>query len=314
MSTTAYPNPSDSSAPAPGAAAIAPNPAEPPEPVIPWASIAWFAVLFCLLFGAVWWTLIDDWYNDDSMSHGFFVVPIAAYVAWEDRRKIFGQPINPSWWGMLPVVLGFVLMIVGILGADFFIPRVGLMTTLIGIIWTMGGTRTLRRVWFPLFILLFMIRVPLFIYSQMTFPLQILASSLAEKSLSLFSVPVYRDGNILELPSGPLNVVEACSGIRSLMTLSLLALVYGYFLDQKKWMKWVLLLLGIPIAIVANASRITITGLLSEYRKEWAEGFYHTLEGYVIFMVTALGLFAAHHVVNILYSKIWPSEPPRSAA
>lgn len=292
MATTNYPN---ISAAEPGRPASA-------EPVVPWLQITWFTVLFCVLFGAVLWTMAYEWYDDESMSHGFFVPLIAGYIAYEDRNKILGQPINPSWFGLVPVVLGFLLMVIGILGADFFIPRVGLMTSLIGVIWTLGGTWTLRRLWFPLFVLLFMIRIPLFIYSQITFPLQILASTLAEKALTVLGIPVLRDGNVLELASQKLNVVEACSGIRSLMTLSLLSLVYGYWFDEKKWMRWVLLVLGVPIAILANASRITITGLISEYQKQFAEGFYHSLEGYVIFLATALGLFFSHHLVNKIYS------------
>lgn len=295
MATTNYPNISAAEPAGPSGQPV-------PEPVIPWLQIAWFTALFCALFAAVLWTMAYEWYDDESMSHGFFVPFIAGYIAYEDRHKILGQPINPSWFGLVPVVLGFLLMIVGILGADFFIPRVGLMTCLIGIIWTLGGTWTLRRLWFPLFILLFMIRIPLFIYSQITFPLQILASTLAEKALTLIGIPVLRDGNVLELASQKLNVVEACSGIRSLMTLSLLSLVYGYFFDEKKWMRWVLLAMGVPIAILANASRITITGLISEYQKEFAEGFYHSLEGYVIFLATAIGLFVSHHLVNKVYS------------
>lgn len=285
------------------AAAHATAAGEPPEPAIPWMSIIWFIGLMSLVFAHVWASMIHDWYDDESMSHGFFVPLLAGYIAYQDRHKLLNQPINPSWFGLAPVVVGFVLMIVGILGADFFVPRVGLMLSLIGIIWTLGGTMTLRRLWFPLFILLFMIRIPLFIYSQITFPLQILASTLAEKALTLIGIPVLRDGNILELPSRPLNVVEACSGIRSLMTLSLLSLVYGYFLDDKRWMRWVLLGFGIPIAILANASRITITGILSEYKRELADGFYHTLEGYVIFLTMAVGLFLTHQLINKLYAR-----------
>lgn len=268
---------------------------------IPWVEIAWFGALFVILFGTVWLSMMKDWREDESMGHGFFVPLIAGWLTYQNRDEIFGKAINPSLWGLVPVMIGFVLMIVGILGADFFIPRVGLMASLCGIIWTLGGTWTLRRLWFPLFILLFMIRIPLFIYSQVTFKLQLLASMMAEASLGLVGIPVLRDGNILELPSQKLNVVEACSGIRSLMTLSLLSLIYGYYMDEKKWMRWVLFVLSIPLAIVANASRITITGILCEFRKDLAEGFYHSLEGYVIFLVTIVGLVTVHQLVNRFY-------------
>lgn len=154
---------------------------------------------------------------------------------------------------------------------------------------------------FPLFLLLFMIRMPLFIYSQITFPLQIFASSMAEHTLSLIGIPVLRDGNVLELASQRLSVVEACSGIRSLLSLSFLSLVYGHFFDSRGWMKWVLLVFTIPIAILANAMRVTLTGILSEWNKEFAQGAYHTFEGWVIFMVALSAMVALHFLIN----RVW---------
>src|SRR5258705_5752544 len=135
-------------------------------------------------------------------------------------------------------------------------------------------------------ILLFlMVPIPSVIYTQITFPLQIFASQVAEFSLNLMGYAVLRDGNVLELASQKLSVVEACSGIRSLLSLSFLSLIYAYFFDHKVWMRGVLLVATIPIAIAANASRVTLTGLISEYRPDLAQGFFHTLEGWVLFIV-----------------------------
>jgi exosortase len=145
-----------------------------------------------------------------------------------------------------------------------------------------------------LFLLFLMIPIPAVIYNQITFPLQIKASELAEMALTMLGVPVFREGNILNLPSQPLNVVEACSGIRSLLTLTFLSLVYGYFFEKRTWVRVALFLSTIPIAITANAGRVTLTGILSEVKPEYAEGFFHEFSGWVIFML-ALGIMVAFH-------------------
>ena len=125
----------------------------------------------------------------------------------------------------------------------------------------LGGTLMLRKLFFPLFLLFFMVPIPAVIYNRITFPLQLLASRLAGDALSVLGLPVLREGNILELPEQRLSVVEACSGIRSLLTLTFLSLVFGHFFERKIWIRVVLFLSTVPIAIVANASRVTLTGI-----------------------------------------------------
>src|SRR5262249_14126781 len=141
------------------------------------------------------------------------------------------DPPCPNPWGILLVMWGFFQAILGTLGADFFIARTAFVIALVGMIIAFGGFSTLRKLAFPLFLLLFMIRIPLFVYSRITLPLQQLASELAAGGLSLLGIPVMREGNILELASQKLDVVEACSGIRSLISLSFLSLVYGCFFE-----------------------------------------------------------------------------------
>jgi exosortase len=143
-----------------------------------------------------------------------------------------------------------------------------------------------------------MVPIPTVVYNQLTFPLQLFASRVAETILGLVGIPVLRDGNILELASQKLSVAEACSGIRSLLSLTFLSLVYAYFFDGRVWMRWVLLLLTIPIAIIANAGRVTITGMLSEVNPELARGFFHSLEGWIIFMIALALLLATHLIIN----------------
>jgi exosortase len=270
---------------------------------IPWAPLLWFSVLLCIPYNRILYDMVTEWFKSEEMGHGIFVPFICAYVVWGQRKELSELTLRTNWWGLLLVAWGFLQAILGTLGADFFIARTAFLEALVGVLLTVGGFPLVRTLAFPLFLLLFMVRIPLFIYSNITFPLQIFASQLAAASLSAVGIPVLREGNILELASQQLSVVEACSGIRSLISLSFMSLVYAYFFDRKVWMRWLLLVASIPIAIVCNAARITFTGILSEYKKEFAEGIYHSFEGWGIFMIALLVLIVLHQIVNRIYAK-----------
>jgi exosortase len=164
-----------------------------------------------------------------------------------------------------------------------------------------GGTHAIRVLAFPLSLLILMVPLPAVIYSQITFPLQLFASQVAAFALELVGIPVLRDGNVLELASQKLSVVEACSGIRSLLSLTFLSLVYAYFFDSKPWMRLALLAATVPIAIAANAGRVTVTGIMSEVNPELAHGLAHTASGWVIFMVALVLLVITHQIINRIY-------------
>lgn len=271
---------------------------------IPWTSLIWFAVLICLPFFVIIAGTVRDWLTEEEMGHGIFIPFVVGYMIWIRREEIFGATLRPSWWGLSLVIWGFVQVILGTVGADLFLARTGVFIVLVGSIWTVAGFRMLRTLAFPLFLLLFTIRLPQFLYSKITFPLQLFASRLAAEGLSLLGIPVMREGNVLELASQKLDVVEACSGIRSLISLSFLALVYAWFFDRKAWMRWVLLAAAVPIAIAANAGRIILTGVLSEYNKEFAVGAYHEFEGWVIFMADLVILIGLHALLNRVYGTV----------
>jgi exosortase len=287
------------------------KPAAPTEPIapsgsfsIPWTSIGWFAALLVLCYAPVLARLVNQWNNDEDMGHGFFVPAIAAYVAWQKRQEFFAAPSPPNYWGLLLVAFGAFQLWVGTLGAELFLARTAFIESLVGVVLVLGGTRALKVFAFPLFLLCFMVPIPAVIYNQITFPLQLLASKLAAVVLELIGIPVLRDGNVLELPSQKLNVVEACSGIRSLLSLSFLSLVYAYFFDVKVWMRWALLILVVPIAIAANAGRVTVTGILSEIDPELARGVMHTASGWVIFMVALAIMVMTHGIINAIYGRV----------
>lgn len=271
---------------------------------IPWAAIAWIGALLLVCYWPVLQRLASDWMNDEDMGHGMLVPPVALFIAWQRRDEILAKSYSPNWWGLVIVVLGALQLLAATLGVEFFVARTAFLVSLVGVIVTVGGWPLLKELLFPLFLLVFMIPLPAIIYNQITFPLQLLASRFAEVFLGLLGIPVLRDGNILETPNQRLSVVEACSGIRSLFSLTFLALVYAYFFDSKVWMRWVLLVLTIPIAILVNAFRVTLTGLLGEHNPELAKGAFHTAEGWVVFVAALVLLFLAHRLVNFIYARV----------
>jgi exosortase len=252
------------------------------------------AVLLIACYAPLLTGLARQWATDPDMSHGFFVLPVVAFVVWRRRGELARIQPRPNWWGFGIAVCGAVQMLLGTLGAQVFIARTAILVSLTGAVLFLGGTRALKMLAFPLLLLLFLFPIPAIVYARVTLPLQIFASAAAETVLNGIGIPVLRDGNILELPHERLSVVEACSGIRSLLSLSFLSLVYAYFFDRRVAMRWALLAATVPIAIAANAARVTLMGILSEYRADLAYGAFHLFEGWVLFLV-ALGLLITVH-------------------
>ncbi len=275
--------------------------AEPtPKTRLPWAAIAWIAVPLLVCYAAILQRLILQWWNDPDMGHGFFVPLVAGYIVWQRRRELLATEARPTWWGLLLVAWGGVQLLIGTLGVELFTARTALVITLIGVVWTVGGKPVLRKLAFPLFLLFFMVPIPTVVYNSLTFPLQILATRMAASGLLAIGIPVLREGNILDLPNQQLSVVEACSGIRSLLSLTFLSLVYGYFFEKRTWLRVVLFLATIPVALIANAGRVMVTGILSEIRSDLAEGFFHESTGMVIFLAAGVILFLLHRVLLLL--------------
>jgi exosortase len=268
-----------------------------PKMRVPWAAIVWIAVPLAVCYASVLNRLIGQWWSDPDMGHGFFVPLVAGYIVWQRRAELLSTEPRPTWWGLLLVVWGGLQLLIGTLGVELFTARTALVLTLIGAVWTVGGPPVLRKLAFPLFLLFFMVPIPTVVYNSLTFPLQILATRIAAAGLLTIGIPVLREGNILDLPNQQLSVVEACSGIRSLLSLTFLSLVYGYFFEKRAWLRVVLFLATIPVALTANAGRVMVTGILSEIRSDLAEGFFHESTGMVIFLSAGVILFLLHRAI-----------------
>jgi exosortase len=273
-----------------------------PTRAFPWAGIIWFGVLLIVCYAPVLKLLVWQWANDEDMGHGFFVPVIAGWIIWQKRAELLSIPIKPNYWGLALVIWGMIQMMLGAIGAELFLARTAFLISLVGVIMVVCGLQTVRALAFPLFLLLFMIPIPAIIYAEITLPLQLFASTVAANALNAIGIPALQTGNILELPNGrQLSVVEACSGIRSLLSLSFLSLVYAWFFDSKRWMRLALLVATIPIAILANATRVTITGIISANYPQFAEGFFHLLEGWVLFVFALALLILCHMLINRVY-------------
>ena len=265
---------------------------------LPWITVAWFGALIIAANFPILKLLVWQWLNDEDMGHGFFVPLVAGYIVWKRREQILALTFKPAWWGLGVMLWGAIQGYLGMLGAELFLQRSSLLILLLGLLLVTGGTQLVRALAFPLLLLPLMIPIPGVVYNQITFPLQLFASQVAETMLGWMGIAVDRNGNVLELASQKLDVAEACSGIRSLLSLTFLSLVYSYIFDRRVWMRWVLLIATVPIAIAANSARVTITGVLSEIDVDLARGFFHSVEGWVIFLVAGAMLVGVHAVLN----------------
>jgi exosortase len=271
-----------------------------------WQALA-VLLLMAWLYASILARLFLQWVGparDPNFEHGIFVPLFALFVLWQDRKRLQAIAPAPSWAGLPLIVLGLLMLVVGVLGAENFLSRASLLILLAGLVVLFQGWTFFRAVLFPWAFLLLMIPIPALILQQLTFPLQMLAAKLATALLQLVQVPVLREGNVIVLASMPLDVAEACSGIRSLLTLVTLAIIYGYLMETRIWMRVVLAFSAVPIAVVANSFRIFGTGLLVQYwDPDKAEGFFHTFSGWLIFVVALVLLFALHRVLSILFTQ-----------
>jgi exosortase len=282
------------------------------------------AAALAFVYASVLAKLGHDWWTDENYSHGLLIPFIIGFILWSEREHLRRAAQHPSaWWGGAAILCALMALWVGTAGAELYAQRLSLVLMLSGITLYFWGSKLLRLALVPLALLLLAIPIPAIIFNKIAFPLQLFASRCAVWAMRAFDIPVLRQGNVIELmPLGAketkkLEVVEACSGIRSLMTLVTLAVVFAYFthpneggtdgengvgkgggwLSQLKrysfWRSLLIVLSAVPIAILTNAMRVSGTGVLSRYYgTKVADGFFHSFSGWVIYIVAFLLLFA----------------------
>ncbi|HEX6878906.1 MAG TPA: exosortase A [Terriglobales bacterium] len=265
-----------------------------PRSLLSWKVVT-LVVPTVFVYYDVLWRLFNQWSNDPNFSHGFIVPLFSAFVVWSQRKSFLGLPVRPSNLGLVVIVGSLALVIVGSLGAELFVARVSLIFLIGGMILFFLGWQHFRALLFPWLFLFLMVPIPAIIFAQLTLPLQTLAAKLAAHSLQLVGIPVLREGNVIALPAMPLEVAEACSGIRSLLSLGTLAIIYGYFVEERLLNRVLIALAAIPIAVMANGFRIFGTGVLVQYwDADKALGFFHEFSGWLVFLVSMSLLFITH--------------------
>ena len=254
--------------------------------------------------------MVLQWSNEEDYNHGFVVPLFSAWLVWDGRERLKNLPVVADARGALLLALGMLLYVVGSVGAELFLQRVSMVVVLAALVLLVLGGAWLRALAFPLGFLVFAVPIPAVVRNIIAFPLQIFAAQTATLCLSGAGVPVIREGNVIVLAQTTLEVADACSGIRSLQALLALAAVYGFLTQRRLWKRLVLFFSAIPIAVAANAFRVSGTGFLAHFfGLEAAQGFYHSLAGYLMFGVAFVGLL----VCGTLLNRVAP-DPPDSAA
>jgi len=251
-----------------------------------WIGVGTVAVLVGILYASTLLDLAHDWWTDEGASYGILIPPIALYIAWLRRKDTLSKPIVPDARGVLVLVLGCVVFLIGRLGAEFFLSRTSFVLVLTGLVWTFWGLPRSRSLAFPLVLLLTMVPLPNLVYNTIGIPLQLLASWASAAIIQSFGGTIFREGNVLQLPGFTLGVAEACSGLRSLASLSVASLLVGFLSCTRVHTRALLFALAIPLAVGVNILRVTGTAWLATYREEFAMGFYHLFSGWLVFMAS----------------------------
>lgn len=258
------------------------------------------ACLVAAMYADVFPSLVHDWWELPVYSQAFLVVPLTFYAVWRERSTILLSPALPDLRGLWLTAFACVVYIWGRLAASNYLPRLSAILLAAGLFWTFWGRRRLSRLAFPLVVLASVIPLPSLLYSQLATLLQLLASRLSMDLARFAGAPAYREGNMIYLANITLAVGEACSGLHSLASLIVVALLLGYIECSRNVTRIALCLSAIPTAVFFNILRLTITAFLSELNPDLASGFYHSLSGWLIFVMGFCALAATGKALRIL--------------
>jgi exosortase len=241
------------------------------------------------LYHPIFASMAQDWLKNDNYSHGFLIPLISGYMVWSVKDALRGLPLRPVNWGIVALLAGLAQLYIGRVGSEYFLQRSSIILVLLGIVLFLAGMAVARKVIVPLMYLLFMVPLPAIIWNKIAFPMQLFASAVTEVAIRAIGIPVMREGNVLHLAQTTLEVVDACSGLRSLTAMFALSAAFSWFSGLSTAKKWVLFFAAVPIAILANIARLTGTaGLASLYGAKAAQGFLHDFSGLLVFVVGLL--------------------------
>ena len=266
------------------------------------------AVAFIVLYFPFLQTLVHDWNVNDNFSHGYLIPPIAAFMVWHGKNQLKDVKIQPNLWGLILILAGLLQLIVAKIGAEYFLQRTSMILVLFGLTLFLLGTSWTKKLSIPMLYLLFMIPIPAILWNQIAFPLQLFASKASTFFIQLLGIPIYREGNILHLADTTLQVVDACSGLRSLTSLLALSAAFAYISSLRTPSKWLLFLSAVPIAIAVNIVRLTSTAVLADQiGPEMAHGFLHEMSGLLVFVFAFVLLFLFHGILAKAEKRVFNS-------
>lgn len=261
--------------------------------------------LIILIYWPVLAGLVTEWYHDDNYSHGFLIPLVSGFFIWKKRVEL-KKLIEPAGGnlGLVLIVGGMIVFVMANAAAEYFTLRLSLVVTLYGLIWYLLGRKLALAIWFEIFFLLFMIPLPYVIYYAATFPMQLFATKVTVKILNIIGMSAVRQGNIIHLPGYSLEVAEACSGLRSLISLLALGALYARLTQTGLPRQIFLFASTVPIAIAANIFRILFTAVGAyTISRELAEDFLHELSGMMVFIVSFTLLFIWGAIIKIRIKK-----------
>ncbi len=254
---------------------------------------------FILVYYPVWKELVYAWYSSDDYSHGFFIVPLVIYALWQKRVELSRLPAQPSVYGLVLIIFSLTLYVFSFYAEIKTIASLAMVFTIFGVVLYFYGTAIFREISFILLFLLFLIPVPAQIYSAMTIPLQLIVSKVSVWLVMMFGLPVFREGNLIHLPDRTMEVVQACSGLRSLMSLLMLSMVVSYFTLRSNWLRIILVISGVPAAIIVNIFRVVIIIVSFHYFDfDLTGGIIHTIFGVAVFILAIVLVFLIKGVLS----------------
>lgn len=257
------------------------------------------AVVLAVCYAPVLRGMFDQWSHDEDMGHGLVVPIVILWIVWKERNRWIALPIQPSWWGFALLAVAACVHFVSVIGAGLFAGSVAFVLSVAGAVLCLGGFAFLRTWTFPFLLALFMLPKLAIVYNQVTLPLQLLASRLAEVMLLAGGASVTREGNIIDVSGHRIAVVEACSGIRYLLSLGFVAVVFAYLSDAKPWMRVALLAAAVPVAILANAMRVAASASVPALDA----GALHAFSGWLLFVLCLAMLVIVHRLLNAAYAR-----------
>lgn len=261
-----------------------------------------FAVLLLVwaaVFSPVVPAMVGTWLNHSDNSHALLVPLIAMYFVWIKREELGRIEISGSAVGWLFLAVTLVVYLVSFVGGIAVFARLMIVFSLFGLLWSCMGWQVVRVLAFPLGFLVFMVPVPDSVLGMVSFPLQLLATKIAAGAIQFCSIPVYREGNMLYFVHAQLEVAEACSGIRSIISLTMLSVIFAHLSGNGWWRKALLIFSAIPIAMLANILRVSGTGILAHFfGNKVARGFLHEFSGLAVFVFGLVLLFLVFNLLN----------------